>query len=317
MDYQSLQLEYFEPNQLMHAIEGGELLHRVLPGGEPHVSVARVQLAAGVLQRGLYGMRVVIDGVLPHDRITVGVITGKSPNTIMNGFACPPLSIQLWPEGADGTYRAAPGSSWVGYVVERERIQQAALRLCGRPLPIPHRDAVSIDPKESDGRRVMASIDALFALGAYPKPGASIEALARQLEEQLIYDLTVALNAARQDDSSREMRRVAQIHGLMQRAEEYLRDNLSQPFSLNDFAAATGVSHRMLQHHFRSVYGVTPQVWFRSMKLNGIRRELQQSNGTGERIGGIAMRWGFLHFGRFAEDYRELFGERPRETLRC
>jgi hypothetical protein len=28
------------------------------------------------------------------------------------------------------------------------------------------------------------------------------------------------------------------------------------------------------------------------------------------------MRWGFLHFGRFAEEYRQLFGERPRDTLR-
>jgi AraC family ethanolamine operon transcriptional activator len=52
------------------------------------------------------------------------------------------------------------------------------------------------------------------------------------------------------------------------------------------------------------------------MKLNALRRELQQSNGTGMRIGDIAMRWGFLHFGRFAEDYRRLFGERPSDTLR-
>ena len=51
------------------------------------------------------------------------------------------------------------------------------------------------------------------------------------------------------------------------------------------------------------------------MKLNAIRRELQQSNGTSERISDIAMRWGFLHFGHFSEDYRRLFGERPRDTL--
>jgi len=51
------------------------------------------------------------------------------------------------------------------------------------------------------------------------------------------------------------------------------------------------------------------------MKLNAIRRELQQSNGTSDYISEIAMRWGFLHFGRFSEDYRRLFGERPRDTL--
>jgi transcriptional regulator GlxA family with amidase domain len=28
------------------------------------------------------------------------------------------------------------------------------------------------------------------------------------------------------------------------------------------------------------------------------------------------MRWGFLHQSRFAQQYRERFGERPRDTLR-
>ena len=52
------------------------------------------------------------------------------------------------------------------------------------------------------------------------------------------------------------------------------------------------------------------------MKLNEIRRELQQTNGAGERISDIAMRWGFLHLGRFSEEYRQLFGECPSDTLR-
>jgi transcriptional regulator GlxA family with amidase domain len=163
---------------------------------------------------------------------------------------------------------------------------------------------------------VVATVEALFALGGYPQAGPSIEALARQLEEQLIYDVACALSDLRYADCSRETRRVAQRRAVMQRAEDYLRANLSEPFSLTDFAQATGINHRTLQRHFRSVYGVTPQVWFRSMKLNEIRRELRQSGGTGVRISDLAMRWGFLHFGRFSEDYRQLFGERPRDTLR-
>ncbi len=58
------------------------------------------------------------------------------------------------------------------------------------------------------------------------------------------------------------------------------------------------------------------RTWFRCMKLNAIRREMQGSPDTGERISDIAMRWGFLHLGRFSEDYRRLFRERPTDTLR-
>jgi len=52
-----------------------------------------------------------------------------------------------------------------------------------------------------------------------------------------------------------------------------------------------------------------------SIRVNASRPKLQQSSGTKERISDIAMRWGLLHFGRFAEEHRQLFGERPRDTL--
>jgi AraC family ethanolamine operon transcriptional activator len=77
---------------------------------------------------------------------------------------------------------------------------------------------------------------------------------------------------------------------------------------------ATGASQRMLEYHFRRIYGVTPQTWFRCMKLNALRRDLLHARATGERISDIAMRWGFLHLGRFSEEYRRLFGESPRDT---
>jgi AraC-like DNA-binding protein len=243
------------------------------------------------------------------------MVTSKQADALVNGLICPPLSIQLYSEGSEITYRAEPANGWFVYCVERERIQEAALRLHGRPLPIPHGNTVSIEPSETDGLRIAATIKALFSLGAYPQPGAAIEALARQLEEQLIFELACAVHRRRYPDCSQPARGVPQRRCLMARAEDYLRANLSEPFSLTDFAAATGTNHRTLQRQFRSVYGVTPQVWFRSMKLNAIRRELQQSGGTGERISDIAMRWGFLHLGRFAEEYRRLFGERPKDTV--
>jgi AraC family ethanolamine operon transcriptional activator len=52
------------------------------------------------------------------------------------------------------------------------------------------------------------------------------------------------------------------------------------------------------------------------MQLNAARRDLRMARDRSERISDIAMRWGFLHLGRFAEEYRLLFGERPTDTLR-
>ena len=45
-------------------------------------------------------------------------------------------------------------------------------------------------------------------------------------------------------------------------------------------------------------------------------REGLLNNRNAESVTQTAMRWGFFHLGRFAQYYRELFGETPGETLR-
>jgi len=51
------------------------------------------------------------------------------------------------------------------------------------------------------------------------------------------------------------------------------------------------------------------------LRLNGARRDLIAARGRKLRICDIAMDWGFMHWSRFAARYRDLFGERPSETL--
>ena len=316
MYYQSLVLEHCDPDQLLEVIDGTHVVHQVLPGGELRAKVEKIHLDASVVQRGYYGMGVVADGAMPSGVVSIGIITGTREKSVINGFACPLHSVQLYPEGCEINYRALPANSWAAYCIERDRIQEMAVRLCGRPLPIPRRSAVSIETDETDGQRILATVEAVFALGAYPKPGAAIDALVQQLEEQLICELACALDKRAHAGYSRDGGRVVRRPDLMRRAEDYMRANLAEPYSLSNVATAAGMNHRSLQRYFQSIYGVTPHVWFRCMKLNAVRRELRQSSGTTVRIGDIAARWGFLHFGRFAEDYRQLFGERPKDTLR-
>jgi len=115
---------------------------------------------------------------------------------------------------------------------------------------------------------------------------------------------------------ARDMLHVEQRRRLMARAEDYLRAHLAQPFNLDRFARAVGVSHRMLEYHFRRTFGVTPIALHRSMRLDAVRRDLRLARRRGETVTTIAMRWGFTHFGRFSEEYRILYGERPVDTLR-
>lgn len=314
MEYEHTVISTSDPEELTTIIDGSQMRHRVLPGGCLRAKVDKLKLTAGTLQRGHYDMGILADGLWPNGLITVGMILDAPADVVINGLLCPSLSIQLYGEGCELNYRAPPGSTWLAYCVEREQIQKATLVLYGQPIPIPDDHAVSLQLSKKDGRQIVAIIQAMFALrDSPPTTGAAV--LTPSLEEQLHYHLACGLHEAQPHYHAPALRHVAYRRMLMRRAEDYLQVNISEPFSLKTFALAVGTSARMLEYHFCRIYGVTPASWFRSMKLNAIHHELRQSHDADIRISDLAMRWGFLHLGRFSLEYRRLFGESPRETL--
>ena len=75
------------------------------------------------------------------------------------------------------------------------------------------------------------------------------------------------------------------------------------------------ISERTLQKSFKSLFGFSPTLFLRNMKLNLVYRDLKFSDSKGEKVSRIAQKWGFMHMGRFSKYYTELFGENPSKTL--
>ncbi|MFN3642866.1 MAG: AraC family transcriptional regulator [Gemmobacter sp.] len=98
-------------------------------------------------------------------------------------------------------------------------------------------------------------------------------------------------------------------------AEAFIAAHLDQPIGTEDIARAAGVSARGLQAAFRAHRGTTPLGFWRDMRLDRARADLA-AGVPGTTVTDVALRWGFQHFGRFAEIYRARFGETPRDTLR-
>ena len=89
-----------------------------------------------------------------------------------------------------------------------------------------------------------------------------------------------------------------------------------QPVYLVDICKAIGVSERTLRAACREQFGVSPTryLWLRRMYL--ARRRLAEAVVTSTSVTEVAMANGFWELGRFAAEYRSLFGETPSMTLR-
>lgn len=99
------------------------------------------------------------------------------------------------------------------------------------------------------------------------------------------------------------------------RAEAFMLDNIATPITVNDVAAAAGMSARGLQSAFQRVHQTTPLGYLRAVRLLMARQQLE--SGAATSVSDVARAVGIVHLGRFAAAYREAFGELPGETLRA
>lgn len=102
---------------------------------------------------------------------------------------------------------------------------------------------------------------------------------------------------------------------LFRRALQVSRQEGYYP-SIGSLCEALRASPRTLEAAFRECAGISPHRFFHLQRLNRARRELARSWSEEARVTDIALGLGFTELGRFAGQYRKLFGELPSETLR-
>lgn len=88
-----------------------------------------------------------------------------------------------------------------------------------------------------------------------------------------------------------------------------------QTLSLAQLCDASGVSHTWLSKCFHDVLGTSPMAYLHARRLSEARARLLDQSNPPALVKDVALSLGFLHFGRFAADYRTRFKENPSDTL--
>ena len=98
-----------------------------------------------------------------------------------------------------------------------------------------------------------------------------------------------------------------------------LRDMLAhmqdEVLYVEDLCHTVGVSERTLRVVFNETFGVGPLRYLRYRRLHLVRAALHAARPGSDTVTSIATEFGFWEFGRFAREYKALFGELPSQTL--
>jgi AraC family ethanolamine operon transcriptional activator len=116
--------------------------------------------------------------------------------------------------------------------------------------------------------------------------------------------------------SAKTKRRIAAVRHaqIMQRFGEWLETNNDQAADLQEICSAIEVSAATLRRCSKEHLGMSPMHYLWLRRMYRARQELQRGNSQ-TSVTATAMNFGFWHLGRFADEYRTLFGESPSATL--
>lgn len=224
-----------------------------------------------------------------------------------NGASVPPVDCRyIIQVGADSPHLVL----WIA----RTRLEEQLRTMLARSSNEPIRFALGMDttaPAVRSWRKVVdLLLDEADGGGLIPTQPLAMRELERLLMSQLLL--------AQPNNYS------ALLHGqprgtapkVIRQAAELIEAHAAEPLTVEDIAEATGLSVRALQEGFRRFLGTTPTSYLREVRLQHAREELTAADPTRATVTGIAIRWGFLHAGRFSMQYRNRFGEQPSTTLR-
>lgn len=250
---------------------------------------------------------------LDERRAAVFFLARPQPHaTLFNGHALRSGEMALFGRGTTNILRTEGANRWSSMSLDHESLALAGEALAGRPLECPSDTRMTEPPGALMARLSLLHAQAVEAARTMPDLLA-IPTVARALEQELVHLLVSCLA----HDRPVQHRAASRQHARMiVRFQEFLETRRGEPVHLAEICAAIGASERALRACCQEVLGVGPvrYLWLRRMHL--VRLALLRADPVTATVTELATAQGFWELGRFAVEYRALFGESPSASLR-
>jgi AraC-like DNA-binding protein len=292
---------------LSDAVRGAGLEATQMSAGRLSGGLAFSDADGMLCSSGLIEGRVSLFGPLSKDWVTVGVglKIGGGTRHWLNEIETGCVGVFLPGDEHDAIY--TPGSLYAAVTLSADKLEQEAAQ---QELVLDrHNLGGSGIHARSMAPEILVELQRAFESVHGSPDGLGYAGLTKHLLAALIAHLA---RPPRRENQGRH----PDLHGkIVERARTYIHDHLSEPISIDALATAAYASRRTLFRAFTDILDDTPQNYVRRLRLHRIRHDLASDAEKACTIALIANQWGIGDLGRMSGWYRELFGERPRDTL--
>lgn len=198
-------------------------------------------------------------------------------------------------------------------MIDKSGLEDELAVMLGRGLDRPLRFDLQIDLATS-AAAVKRSLSILTSELAEPDGLLATPQIAARLGRVLMVSLLVSCrhNYSEELAAPADIRRPAAIREALAAIEE----DPAGVRTVSQIAKVSGLSVRALEEGFQRHVGVSPMRHLRRTRLARAHAALLAADADQTTATAVAHAWGFLNYGRFAAEYRKLYGRSPSETLK-
>lgn len=293
-------------------LNGWNQTYDQISAGPFHGSLLTVALGRTLLFREITSNSLHQCGGLEAGTVAVGVPLAISGNAMFCGRRCDGTQLHVFSGGDAFEFLSPCGLDIAGFVVSETALHDAfapdELAWIKASLRRPHLRAAMPAARQ---RLRMVFSDVCEVLGQAPDVADDLlrfSAMSRDVTAAIAAALSAGLEYEDEPDIP-----LARRSSIVRKARDLaLAVSSVGGVSVEDVCCVLGVSRRTLQYCFQETLGMKPSAYLRAVRLNGARRAMKEASSVSD----AATLWGFWHFGRFAHDYRQMFGELPSEAFR-
>lgn len=293
----------FELSSLESSLRVCETELVLLDGNAPRTALHSSIVDGALLGRIAIGMRLRGRFVLPSDWALLAYVESADP--LMSWCHGMPLGsgavINVLPQGA-AEFSFSEGSVVIFCVVPMSRLPVQA---AASPL------ALSSGKINAGVRRHLPAADLYHDVSRQILEGSFTAGLV----DTIIQTHVAASSAAAFNEGSASLRTRRSRYLVFRKAEDFMRDNLRRQIYMHELCDAAGVSERLLRYAFEDLTGVAPSRYLSLFRLCEACRALSHADAWSQSVKSVALDCGLWDLSRFADSYRRVFGELPRETL--
>lgn len=307
------ELRFADCDQLSELVSGGDVEFIQLGAGPCRASMTRIELEGFYLLLTDISNRTACYAVSQKGLRVIHIPLRWSSSLHWNGRTLDRSGVIVWGDSCDYC-RVGGDVRTVALVIDEPAIRNRIELWAGSS----HALWDSLDghmlADTPASQRFAEAVKGVVGLTLRGSASVGVPEVRAQLSERLLLSLVRAVEAQAErlvvgNPTARERTRI------VRQMTDHLHAFPNLPVNLSDLCQLTGASARSVAYACQTVLQISPMRYITQLRLNRARILLREGSRDRTSVSECAYSAGFSHLGRFAAEYRRMFGESPAHTL--